>query len=105
MTNEALKLAIEKGGYKELPKRYNERFEVYEFDNQAILLDPLFWQALGKALGWGGRNNEEYMNNIWPQEEWLYHWHGFIYWIAEGKPADSFFKKLIKHYDTTKTNA
>ncbi len=46
--NEAIKLAIEKGGY-DLPhptEYYGETEFVW------FVQDPLFWQALGKALGW-----------------------------------------------------
>jgi hypothetical protein len=52
--NKAISLAIEKGGY-------NNRFHI-----QCVLLydhyflDPLFWQALGKALGWHEPNDVEY---------------------------------------------
>lgn len=58
--NEAIKLAIEKGGYK-----YGHGIDGdYETDGWSyqeiiddgiqdkLVLDPLFWQALGKALGW-----------------------------------------------------
>jgi hypothetical protein len=57
MTNEAIKLAIENGGYQLTMKSGTEIYldtpqgkwkEIAEYD----YLDPLFWQALGKALGW-----------------------------------------------------
>jgi hypothetical protein len=46
--NEAIKLAIEKAteqGYD--PGKFG-----YTYSREKILLDPKFWQALGKALGW-----------------------------------------------------
>lgn len=46
--NEAIKLAIEKGGYV-MP--YGSHIELDTVSTN-IILDPLFWQALGKALGW-----------------------------------------------------
>jgi hypothetical protein len=53
--NEAIKLAIEKGGYKNTEKWLpDERQRVYEYLCEQwafIALDPLFWHALGKALG------------------------------------------------------
>lgn len=49
--NEAIKLAIEKGGLKNLPKKINDEFDIWETDGNALVLDPLFWIALGKALG------------------------------------------------------
>lgn len=57
--NEAIKLAIEKGGY---PAQWDELYGQAVFsdndggyfaNNYKMVLDPLFWQALGKALGWG----------------------------------------------------
>ncbi len=65
-------------------------------------LDPLFWQALGKALGWhdtekckvcdpyDGAKCREYYKN------WTVQMHRFIDHIITGKSADEFFKKIIK---------
>lgn len=72
--------------------------------NEAFL-DPLFWQSLGKAMGWeekdkemkktfllvGGKNEED-MAAVW--REWFHQWHRFIDHLAEGKDAESFFKEL-----------
>lgn len=55
------------------------------------LLDPLFWQALGKAMGW--KEEMWWVNNY--IEAWKYHWHRFIDHLAEGKDADSFFQDLL----------
>lgn len=77
-----------------------------------ILLQPLFWQSLGKAMGWDwvtmlGTRRERFIEmyahkkrgeNEWlktqRQEEWLYHWHRFIDHLIEGKTAESFFERL-----------
>lgn len=87
-----------------------------------FLLDPQFWQCLGNAMGWenyyfgwfvkvehggiytwvkkndpnffwGGSPNET-PNIILVKEGWQYHWHSFIYHLAEGKSIESFFEKL-----------
>lgn len=57
--NDAIKLSI-KGGYngENLPFDHNEwllvdYIELNDNAQQILILDPLFWQALGKALGWG----------------------------------------------------
>lgn len=79
-----------------------------------VLLDPLFWQALGKAEGWSKRvcrgcgSTEKPIEGdyhlICPKcnrggenriDNWLYHWHSFIDHLAEGKDIDSFFKDLL----------
>jgi len=56
----------------------------------AIFLDPLFWQSLGKAMGWGREAGygDDYM------EGWKYSWFCFIDHLAEGKDAESFFETL-----------
>ena len=51
-----------------------------------IFLDPLFWQSLGKAMGWD--KNKYIIGN------WKAHWHRFIDHLVEGKEAESFFEKL-----------
>lgn len=84
------------------------------------LLDPLFWQALGKALGWGricGACHGGIQQIVWEhratdgkteryacghdttgcpdiQDEWRYHWHRFIDHLAEGGTIEDFFKDL-----------
>lgn len=65
-----------------------------------ILLDPLFWQALGKSLGWRG-NYDSYKRNRTTKILGEYkpihqfHWHRFIDHLAEGKNVDDFFNKLL----------
>lgn len=46
-TEQAIKEAVEKGGYKMPQGRYAKRWAI-----QVAFLDPLFWQALGQARGW-----------------------------------------------------
>lgn len=43
--NEAIKQLAIKGGY-------GQGTEPYSTMESGMILDPLFWQALGKALGW-----------------------------------------------------
>ncbi len=74
-----------------------------------ILLDPLFWQALGKAEGWVvticwfcGKECEIAFSedsdccNEKVSDEWEYRWHSFIDHLAAGKDINSFFDNLIK---------
>lgn len=58
---------------------------------EILLLDPKWWQALGKSLNWGDGWGE--MLN---EEGWKHHWHRFIDHLAEGKDAESFFIELLK---------
>lgn len=67
-------------------------------------LDPLFWQCLGKALGWEENSREMVGFDldkgtsekfIDKKIEWLRCWHSFINHLAEGKNPDDFFKELL----------
>lgn len=112
----AIKKAIE-GGYKSVcgncqesylnhkPVRIGNRYCTRLPDTNKILLDPLFWQALGKAEGW----NMQKLDKWWvshttkggpykidnKSEAWLNIQHSFIDHLAEGKDADSFFESLL----------
>ncbi len=116
----AIKKAIE-GGYTqqwELThiglEKGNEIAHFKEYDGDgyfkhrknvyAILLDPLFWQALGKQQGWD--KMDEQMQRQYTKSgggkigvimmRYVYHWHKFIDHLAEGKDIESFFAELLK---------
>lgn len=102
---EIIQKAIE-GGYKQdmgwlgpaLEREYAE-----------IFLDPLFWQALGKNLGWAKSKmmrvalgevrcekcgSDEIEIRI---DEVKKHWYDFIDHIASGGDVDEFFQTLINN--------
>jgi len=90
----AIEKAIE-GGFKGL------RANKYEY-----FLDPLFWQSLGKAMGWKekGDTSKPFFGKIQTGdvglqiiqvEEYLYQWHRLIDHLAKGGTAESFFETLI----------
>ena len=71
-----------------------------------VLIDLLFWQSLGKALGWKWK---AYKDGRWITEEedlrmmsdtpfrypeWEWQWLQFISHLAEGKSAEEYFKSL-----------
>lgn len=61
-----------------------------------IFLDPLFWQALGKSLGWyecapGFSQKKEHYREC---RGWTSEWHTFIDFLAEGKTAEQYFETL-----------
>ncbi len=106
----AIKKAIE-GGYSK-PPFYGERF-IQRMSERSILLDPLFWQCLGKSLGWRLFDAHEIRGNNLrchlcgarydaigdclknPIRSWLIHWHRFIDHLASGGTPDDFFKELL----------
>lgn len=96
---QAIKEAVEKGGYYFFPGLLNEKIQDYH--HPQIFLDPLFWQALGKVRGWGagrdfavGTGTPEYSDWI-TGHSWGWYWHRFIDHLAENKSAESFFATLV----------
>lgn len=86
-TEQFIKDAIE-GGY-EHPKTVK-----YEDAELALtMLDPRFWQAVGKVRGWDGcsANHGEYWEG---KPHWLYEMHRMIDALAEGKSIEEFLQAL-----------
>lgn len=67
----------------------------YKMDISTILLDPKFWQTLGKAEGWRSEYYSSEDADI-IMEPWRVQWHQFIDHLAEGKPAEEFFAGLLR---------
>jgi len=76
--------------------------ELTQADYNRALLDPLFWQALGKHQGW--EESMEYKHHlegsfsiqiVKTEDRWKKEWHNFIDHIASGKNIDEFFNKLL----------
>jgi hypothetical protein len=67
-------------------------------EKSQIWLDPLFWQALGKARGWKKNValNPSSNGEIDYGPMWLKKWHSFVGHLAGGKDAESFFAELLK---------
>ena len=58
---------------------------------QASLLDPLFWRALGLALGW----YEGVAPSCLVYEQWWRQpWHRFIDHLADGNTPETFFARM-----------
>ena len=64
-------------------------------------LDPAFWHALGRALGWDvpcalaitcGSGQEACRRG--DGAYWMYQWHCFIQHLADGDAPDAFFARL-----------
>lgn len=103
---QAIKRAIE-GGYggetASIGSAFRDEFINWCLKDKNYLLDPLFWQALGKSEGWEdekknyyGEETQDWITGGIYWYEWQYHWHEFIDHLAEGKDADSFFNNLLK---------
>ena len=69
---------------------------------EETFLDPKFWQALGRALGWS-ETCDLAITCVHGQEEcsachhgyyWMYQWHCFIQALADGNTPEAFFANL-----------
>jgi hypothetical protein len=68
---------------------------------EETFLDPQFWQALGRGLGWDQAiKTLHIVDNGRPTmvtstgQSWLSHWHGFVDCLAEGKTPEDYFAQL-----------
>lgn len=59
---------------------------------QVAVLDPTFWQALGKALGW----STEWKHLTPFGYKYLDVAHEFLNHVLQGKPTDEFWQELLK---------
>jgi Uri superfamily endonuclease len=90
--NQIIEKAIEGGYAQEVGKRViKEGSKDENSDIYFILLDPLFWQSLGKALGWGIEKDDVQWHL---PEKWKQEWHWFIDHLIEGKSIESFFEEF-----------
>jgi hypothetical protein len=68
---------------------------------EETFLDPQFWQALGRALGWS-EGCDLVIIYVHGEEEcsrcrgyyWMYQWHRFIQALAHGNTPEAFFAHL-----------
>ena len=66
-----------------------------------MLLDPKFWQCLGKAMGWDEEAPKGYtaFKDIkdefgHTQSYWNYMWHRLIDHLSEGETIEKYFEEL-----------
>jgi hypothetical protein len=63
---------------------------------EETFLDPHFWQALGRALGWRETCTLSIAcaNGHEECRHWMYQWHCFTQALADGNPPEAFFARL-----------
>lgn len=116
--NEAIKLAIEKGGYRfdadgeievfpdgnvqvvNYKKASRGGYPVKCFDKEWIVLQPEFWQALSNALGWK-RTYKMGVQHIVGQSwviipAWQYEAHQYFDLLLTAGDTEAFWKELLK---------
>lgn len=84
---------IEQGYVYFYSREYPEEGYYASMLMELALLDPLFWQALGRALGWN--KDKMFEADGLTLITWRREWHKFIDHLAEGKDTESFFKELL----------
>ncbi len=68
------------------------------YSNYGEFLDPSFWQALGKSLGWAEKRFYQldpvhsFMGEKMPEAKWYF--RAFMEDIWNGKTAEEFFSNL-----------
>ena len=85
------------GGYDVVEDAYN--YNIYS----EMFLKPKFWQALGKAEGWGNMYSKysswvDESDGSWNKGElqkWEHEMHQFIDHLIAEKPIDEFFENLL----------
>jgi hypothetical protein len=99
----ALELATH-GGWSEFagrPQKSRETTGSSWVPFEVVALDPAFWQALGKSLGW----NESFFDRhasahdmaaYYHTEAWLMFAHNFCDLIYQGQSTEEFWKELLK---------
>lgn len=90
--NQAIKLAIEKGGYVADIGWQETTYQGFNERNR-IVLDPEFWKALGKALGWGKSELWENDINI---PHWKLHALRFFELKLTGGDEEKFWSDLLQ---------
>lgn len=87
---EAVKLSVERG------------YPATHFKYDSIFLDPLFWEALGKSLGWEKKTVRGKLCGIegctgkhLEGTDWKDQMHRFVDALSEGQTPDEFFKELL----------
>jgi hypothetical protein len=72
---------------------------------EETFLDPRFWQALGRTLGWSAVC-DLVIFCVHGEEEcqscrgyyWMYQWHCFIQALAHDNPPEAFFERLTSSF-------
>lgn len=85
--------AVEKGGYEPNVDL------LWPLAENKVLLDPSFWQALGKAKGWLDWITEDHVYTTGESGQGRFTcpicvWHRFIDKLASGGTAEEFFREL-----------
>ncbi len=98
----AIKKAI-KGGWKPIKNWHFVDETMFDIPNiiwtrEVVLLDPLFWKALGKAEKWGIGSGHRVHSEDFGRwfEGWQFQMIRFTVWKMEDGSIEEFFTNLFK---------
>jgi len=92
--NEAIRLAIDKGGYSLM---YPNR--TLQYHRHVCTQDPLFWKSLGKVLGWKDYGSVERLEALYAgltPKDWKTTAHRYLKIKLTGGDEEQFWKNLLK---------
>ena len=92
---QAISKAVEGGwhnrNYQAMSDGEVKNRQIVENNLHESLLDPFFWQSLGKAMGW---EEDKWMAHEGLIDGPTYYWHNLIDHLADGKSIEEYFEKL-----------
>lgn len=102
MNMEKAKIKAKEAGYIQQRTYFDENGN-WDYVDELCLLDPLFWQALGKAENWNmvceecGTYDNCMCGMTHPPKvmRWKHEWHRFIDWLIDGAEIDLFFEEIL----------
>ena|SRR5258708_22234357 len=68
----------------------------WEYSFAQIAQDPLFWRALGKALGWGDYADWDLEYDDSKLNSWRWHAGQYFMLLIDGGDLEAFFGELLK---------
>lgn len=92
---EIIEKAIEEGWQPSYVRQYwnysTPQTGTQQWELFGIALDPIFWQCLGKSLGWF----KEWTTRVGRLNISIRYAHRFYDLILQGKPTEEFWKQLL----------
>mgnify|MGYP000861035435 CR=1 FL=1 len=95
---QAIEKAIE-GGWDKTRALFGLNNASYSMEK--VYLDPEFWQALGKSMGWWEQRDgndcggcETCDRTFNHSKDYILYWHRFIDHLADGGTIEEFFESL-----------
>jgi|GEM_PF-1410088 len=83
-----------RGGWEEPWDMWDEDGDVWS-GTYVCVLDPLFWQALGKGLGWDMVSGQSDYSLSWTKNTWEYYIHQMTDHLIDGVTVEEYLISLL----------